>query len=535
MKIKFMGAAQTVTGSCFIVETKTARFAVDCGLHQGGAEIEKRNWDTDIYQPQQLDFIVITHAHIDHCGLLPRLVQKGFRGLVYATEPTGDLMNILLLDSAHIHEVEAGWNNKKLQRNGKKANFLPLYSTKDAEAVNPLIRRQPYNETFSPSAEIKIIFRNAGHILGSAMVEIVVIENEREIKLVFSGDIGRPQQLLMHDPVVIGDADYLFMESTYGNRNHKGEEESLEELASAIAYSYRNGQKVIIPAFAVERTQEIIYSLYLLSKQGKLPRDMPVYLDSPLAIKATKIFQRYLSHFDPETQAILNQGEDPLRLPQLVFSLSTEQSMQINELQGPAIVISASGMANAGRIKHHLRHNLWRDGASIVFVGFQAEGTTGRCIVDGAQKIRIFNEEIAVKAKIFTINGFSAHAGQDQLLDWLGNFRSPKMQLFLVHGEFSAQTRLAAVIREKLGFSVSIPEYLEEIKIAAGVRIEETKQPRIVKRSVEASQLVGDLKSRLDEIYVLMEKIDFLPASEQEEAADLLKQATGKINKFRAG
>jgi len=378
MKVKFLGAANTVTGSCFIVETTDSRFAVDCGMHQGGAETEKRNWDVAAYDPAHIDFFLITHAHIDHSGLLPRLVAHGFRGPVYATEPTGELLKILLLDSAHIQEVEAEWKNKKMRRNGKRSDCLPLYTKKDAQAVFPLIRTNNYDEQFIPVAGVEVKFKDAGHILGAAIAEILIEENGKRSKLVFSGDIGRPDQLLMKDPSSVCEADFLFMESTYGNRNHKGEKDSLNELAEAINYSYGRGEKVIIPAFAVERTQEILYSLHLLAKAGQLPQNMPVYLDSPLAIRATEIFRRYSSWLDSETQLLLKQGQDPLALPQLKFSLTTEQSIQINELQEPAIVISASGMADAGRIKHHLRHNLWREGASIVFVGFQAEGTTGR-------------------------------------------------------------------------------------------------------------------------------------------------------------
>ncbi len=446
MKIKFLGAAKEVTGSCFIIETDKTRFAVDCGMHQGSTEIEKRNWDIDVYDPKHIDFFLITHAHIDHSGLLPRMTQNGFRGPVYATEPTGDLIKILLLDSAHIQETEATSKIKRLQRYGKHEKILPLYTTKDAEAVGPLIKTKTYNEIFTPGSGIKANFLDAGHILGAAILELFIEENGSSTKLIFSGDIGRRHQLLMKDPVTVSDADYLFMESTYGDRDHKGEEDSLNEMAEAIQYSYSKGEKIIIPAFAVERTQEMLYSLYLLNRDGRLPKDIPVILDSPLAIKATEIFRRYRSYLDGETQSLLKNGEDPLDLPQLQFSSSTEQSMQINDMEGSAIVISASGMANAGRIRHHLRHNLWRSGASIVFVGFQAEGTPGRNIVDGAKKIRIFNEDIAVKAKIWTIGGFSADAGQSQLLEWLGQFRNKKMPIFLVHGEAAAQDVLASLI-----------------------------------------------------------------------------------------
>lgn len=533
MRIKFLGAARTVTGSCYVIETDRARFAVDCGMHQGSDQIERRNLNTAPYDPAHLDFFIITHAHIDHTGLLPRMTQNGFQGPIYATEPTADLVRVLLLDSAHIQEVEASGKNKRLQRTGMKADALPLYTTKDAEAVAPHLKTRKYNEIFSPAAGINVRFQDAGHILGAAMVELFIEENGETSKLVFSGDIGRPNQLLMKDPCLVRQADFLFMESTYGNRNHKGEEESLDELAEAIHYSYKNGEKVVIPAFAVERTQEILYSLHLLLRKGKLPKDMPVYLDSPLAIKATEIFRRYHSYLDGETQILLKNGEDPLQLPNLKMSTSTEDSIKINEKREPAIVISASGMANAGRIKHHLRHNLWRPGASIVFVGFQAEGTPGRRIVDGAKKIRIFNEDIAVAARVFTINGFSAHAGQDQLLAWLADFQTGGMQVFLVHGESSAEEHLASLIRERFGLSVTIPEYLEEIVLAPGAPVEEIKPPVTAVPPVDLSPLLADLKIRLDDVDAKMGKFQFLSAAQQAEIADLLRQTALNIDKIK--
>jgi len=530
MKIKFLGAAREVTGSCFIIETDKARFAVDCGMHQGTDEIEKRNWDVDIYEPGRIDFILITHAHIDHSGLLPRIVQKGFRGPIYATEPTGDLIKILLLDSAHIQEVETTWKIKKMQRYGKTNDVFPLYSTKDAESVGPLIKTKTYNEIFSPESGIKANFQDAGHILGAAILELFIEENGKSTKLIFTGDIGRRHQLLMKDPVILSEADYLFMESTYGDRNHKGEEDSLNELAEAIRYSYSRGEKVVIPAFAVERTQEMLYSLYLLSRDGRLPKDMPVFLDSPLAIKATEIFRRYRSYLDGDTQSLLKNGEDPLDLPQLQFSSTTAESMQINEMKGSAIIISASGMANAGRIKHHLRHNLWRPGASIVFVGFQAEGTPGRRIVDGAKTIRIFNEDIAIKAKVWTISGFSAHAGQNQLLDWLTHFENKKMQVFLVHGEISVQEHLASLIRERFGFAVTIPEYLEEVNLRLGAPIEEFKKPQAAAPKINWESLLDDLGSKISSLSAQQEKLKSLPASKQMEIKNLLQEVNQRMN-----
>jgi metallo-beta-lactamase family protein len=534
MKIKFLGAARAVTGSCFVIETDQARFAVDCGMHQGSALIEKRNWNADVYEAEKIDFFLITHAHIDHSGLLPLMVKNGFHNPIYTTEPTGDLVKILLLDSAHIQESEAKWKEKKLQRRGKMIEIEALYATKDAEAAAPLVKMKNYNEMFSPARGIKVNFQDAGHILGAAIVEIFIEENGTSTKLVFSGDIGRRHQLMVEDPSIIKEADYVFMESTYGDRNHKGEGESLDELANAIEYSYSRNEKIIIPAFAVERTQEMLYSLYLLNEQGKLPKDLPVFLDSPLAIKATEIFRRYHSYMDKDTHGILKSGDDPLDLPQLQFSSSTEQSMRINEMKGSAIVISASGMCTAGRIKHHLRHNLWRPGASVVFVGYQAEGTTGRRIVEGAKKIRIFNDELAVKAKIWTIGGFSAHAGQNQLIDWLKNFKTKQMKVFLVHGEYSAQETLASLIRERLGFDVTIPGYLEEILLKAGEKIKEIKAPLVEEEPrIDWDAFIGTLETKISDLKNRKKDIASLSLTRQMEILDMLKEADMNIDEAK--
>ena len=521
MKIKFMGAARTVTGSCYIIETHGHRFAVDCGMHQGNAEIEKRNWDVDIYQPADIDFFLITHAHIDHSGLLPRIIKKGFKGKIYTTPPTRDLLKILLLDSAHIQEMEAQWKSKKHLRSGEE-KIKPLYTQKDAEAVFPMFNVVSYGEVLEPFAGLKVTFKDAGHILGASLIELSLEENGATVKLVFSGDIGRPAQLLMEDPSVVDTADFLFLESTYGDRNHKNEDDSLNELAEAIAYSYGNKEKVIIPAFAVERTQEMMYCLYLLSKDGRLPPDMPVYLDSPLAIQATEIFRRHTAYLDDETRALIKKGEDPLYLPQLHFTPTTEESMAINNFSGPAIVISASGMADAGRIKHHLRHNIWREGASIVFVGFQAQGTTGRKIVDGAKKIRLFNEEIAVRAKVFTINGFSAHAGQSQLLDWLRHFRSRDMQVFLVHGEYGAQQALAGLIKERFGFQVMIPQYLEETTLEPGRVLKRVEYPEKAVPPIDWNYIIENIGVRFAQLRERRSQLESKPWMEQTEIRDQL-------------
>ena len=410
MKVKFLGAAGTVTGSCHVIETDTARFAIDCGMHQGNETIERRNLDTTVYEPRRMQFFLITHAHIDHSGLLPRMVRTGFSGKIYCTPPTRDLLGIMLEDSAHIQEMEAEWSSRKSRRHGGRA-VEALYTRADAAAAAALLEPVPYGQPFSPAPGVTAIYHDAGHILGSAFIELSIEKDGSRTRMLFSGDLGRPDQLLVNDPDKPVDADYLFLEGTYGDRDHKNEADSREELAQAILYSYERGGKVIIPAFAVERTQEVLFCLHLLLKAGKIPADMPVFVDSPLAIKATEIFTRNPQYLDANTRAYFERGENPLSLPNLRFTQTTEQSREINTLTGPAIVIAASGMCNAGRVKHHLRHNLWRPQASVVFVGFQAMGTPGRKIVDGVKEIRLLGEEVAVNARISTIGGFSSHGG----------------------------------------------------------------------------------------------------------------------------
>ncbi len=495
MKIKFLGAAKTVTGSCYMMEAAGVRFAVDCGLHQGNREIEARNADYVVYQPRKIDFFLITHAHMDHAGLLPRMCKHGFKAPVYVTPPTRDLLEIMLQDSAHIQEMEAEWANKRSARKGARA-AEPLYSQADAAAVLPLMRKINYNEPFEPAPGIKVVYRDAGHILGSAFIEMWVTENGSTMKLVFSGDLGRPDQLIIKDPTFAEEADYLFLESTYGDRDHKDVDTSRDELAEAISYSYAHGEKVIIPAFAVERTQEVLFTLHMLSKAGKLPLDMPVYVDSPLAIRATEIFRQHPEYLESELGKGLTTGDDPFKMPHLKFTLTTDESRRINTSDGPAVVISASGMCNAGRIKHHLRHNLWRKGASIVFVGYQGQGTPGRKIVDGVKTLRILGEDVQVGAKVFTIGGFSAHAGQSQIMDWLKHFKRKGMEIFLMHGENGAINTLGALITKQLGFQVHMPEYLEECILKPGITPAITLDTEKSMPRVDWNFLLGDTETK---------------------------------------
>ena len=462
VKVTCLGAAGSVTGSNFLVETTTGKkLLVDCGMFQGGKKMELRNWRDWDFDPSQIQTMFLTHAHIDHSGRIPKLVREGFKGRILATGPTVQLCHIMLLDSAHVQEMDAQWQSRRNRRRAKD-EIRPLYTMEDAQGSLQYLTPVETDEIIEVNEGVRARFRNAGHILGSSILELWVKENDHEIKIVFSGDIGKANQLILKDPAEIFNADYLFVESTYGNRVHKPMDESKAELLEAIDYAYRNGEKVIIPAFAVERTQEVIYLLSEFHRAGKLP-DMPVYLDSPLAIKATEIFKKNRKYYDEETMAIVNNGSDPFDLPGLRYSEKTADSMAINERRGPAIVIAGNGMCTAGRIKHHLKHNLWREGASIVIVGFQANGSTGRKILEGNKSVKIFGEDVAVRARVFTIGGFSAHADRNDLLEWVGNFVESRPRVFVVHGETLVSEEFAGLIGEKFGLTAHVPRWRERL------------------------------------------------------------------------
>ncbi|WP_456325460.1 MBL fold metallo-hydrolase RNA specificity domain-containing protein [Desulfonauticus submarinus] len=533
MKVKFLGAAKTVTGSCFILSYNGKRFAIDCGMHQGNKEIEKRNLNFIEYKPSELDFIIITHAHIDHSGLLPKMVKEGFKGKIYLTPPTADLLDIMLKDSAHVQEIETEWKKKKRARKGKENKIEPLYVQDDVEKTLPLFEKVDYLTPVSPFEGVEFIFYDAGHILGSASIKLTIQDGDKHYDFIFSGDLGRPHQLIVNDPTYFERADFLFLESTYGDRDHKNEDKSRDELLDAILYSYKNKEKVIIPAFAVERTQEILFSLYFLYKDGKLPSDMPVFLDSPLAIRATEVFKKHYKYFDDIGKSLIENGENPLAFPNLKYSLTAQDSMRLNKMNGPAIIISASGMAHAGRIKHHLKHNLWKPGASVVFVGFQAKGTTGRKIVDGAKSVKIFGEEIAVRAKVYTINGFSSHAGQSQLLEWLSHFRNKKMKIFLVHGEEEKQRILAGLIKERYGFDIYIPEYLEECTISLD-KVVGKVNTEVATPSINWDYLFDEIKSKVEELEQKQSVLASLDWTEQADLREDILQVVNMLNKVHS-
>ncbi|MBD5417757.1 MAG: MBL fold metallo-hydrolase [Desulfovibrio sp.] len=529
MKIQFLGAARTVTGSCHMIEAAGSRFSIDCGMHQGNRTIEARNRNLAPYRPRALDFVILTHAHMDHAGLLPALAANGFKGPIYCTTATADLLGVMLEDSAHIQEMEAEREAKKFRRRGLKHPPAPLYTVEDARKAAALLRPVDYHAPFEPAPGVRAVLHDAGHILGSGTVRLEVEEGGALTSLIFSGDIGRPDALIVRDPETPPAADYVFMESTYGDRNHKNEGESEAELAAAIAWAHGHGEKVIIPAFAVERSQEVLYCLLNVWRSGGLPDDMPIFLDSPLAIRATEIFTRHGELFDEAARALYHDADAAAFMARVQYTLSAQESMRINALDGPAIVISASGMCNAGRIRHHLRHNLWRPGASVVFVGYQAQGTPGRRLVEKAASLRLFGEEVACAARIFTINGFSGHAGQSQLLDWLaplaGETARRRPQVVLVHGEPRAQAALGALIKERFDITPLSPDYLEQLTLqdsrVAGVEHHEEARP-----PVDLTALTKNLERKL----ALLREKAAAPRDEQAELSEELSEALARLD-----
>lgn len=460
MKVTFLGGVRTVTGSATLFEKGSLKWLVDCGMFQGGKEVEKKNYLTGPYHPKDLAFILLTHAHIDHSGLIPRLAREGFQGKVVCTKTTLDLCEVMLRDSGHIQEMEAEWQGRKNRRSGRRGT-APLYTVKDAEKSLRFFFPVHYNEIISLANGLKVRFQDAGHILGSAIIELWIEEGGEKKTLVFSGDLGNSGQPIVRDPSWVKEADLLWLESTYGNRVQKSREDTVKELLKIIREAIAHQAKVIIPAFAVDRTQNIIYTLGQFMREGSIP-SLPVYIDSPLAISATEIFKRNPDCFDREAREILLQGESPFDLPEIVYSRTTEESKAINEDRRPGIIISASGMCDSGRIQHHLKHHLWREKSHIVFIGYQGEGTIGRRIVDGAESVRLFGEEIAVRAHVHTLGGFSAHADQKGLLEWLSHFENPNLEVFVNHGEEKASTELARLIRERFHLKAHIPQWREK-------------------------------------------------------------------------
>jgi len=456
IRITFYGAARVVTGSCYLLEHENVKFLVDCGLFQGSKQLKERNYGDFPFHPGEIDFVLLTHAHIDHSGLLPKLYRSGFSGPTYGTSGTVELCQVMLPDSGHIQEMEVERKNRKLLRSGGKL-LQPIYTAVEAEECLKYFKKVDYDQEFVPATGIKVTMRDAGHILGSAMLEISYLEEGRPVKIVFTGDLGRSDRPIINDPTIIKEADFLVMESTYGNRFHEDIDDNEITLAEVINQTFQQGGNVIIPAFAVDRTQDLLLTLNKMIEAGKIDPKC-IYIDSPLAISATEIFCRHPQYYDEETTDFMeNYGACPFLLPNLNFSRTAEESRSLNEIKKGAIIISASGMADAGRIKHHLKHNLWRKECAVVFVGYQAAGTLGRRLVDGEKRVRIHGEEIAVNARIVMLEGYSAHSDQSEILAWLAGFEKMPREIFVTHGEEEASLHLAQLIKERFHGEVTVP------------------------------------------------------------------------------
>lgn len=527
MRLTFLGASGMVTGSSYLLEAGESKILVDCGMFQGSKATEALNRRAFRFEPAAIDAVLLTHAHIDHSGLLPKLCKAGYKGKIHATEATADLCRIMLPDSAHIQEFEAEIAGRKGRRAGKPP-LEPLYTVDDAYACLKNFARQPYNQKLDITPEVAVRFNDAGHILGSSIIEIWVTENGKTVKVVFSGDLGQPDQPLIKDPSPIAAADYIVMESTYGNRNHEHYDKG-EALAAIINETAARGGNIVIPAFAVGRTQTIIYYLYKLLKAGKIP-DIPVFIDSPLAISATDIFAHHPEIFDDEAHEILyDKNKNINKLLRLKFTRTSEESKAINFLKEPAIIISASGMADAGRILHHLKHNLWRPESSVVLVGYQAEGSLGRRLVEGVKRVKIVGEEVSVRAKIHNLDGFSAHADQEYLVKWLTMFREPPANIFVVHGELEQSTAFAGVITAKLGYPAYVPNFGDVAVIdGRSFSIEASGMVLVDPAVVELQELIEQLDSEFME---LRKRLESAGAADPAKLSALLRGAQ-KVRKY---
>ena len=547
MKITFLGATRAVTGSNYLVEAAGKKFLVDCGLHQGSFEEELMNDKPFDYDVKDIDFMLLTHAHIDHSGRIPKLYKDGYRNPIYATKATVDLCSIMLPDSGHIQETENDYKNKRRMRAGQKPVLEPLYTAKDAIDCMEVFVPEKYDELVDIAPGIVVRFNDAGHMLGSSIIEIWVTEDGKEQKITFTGDLGNNDIPLLSSPTMIDDTDYLVMESTYGNRLHNRNDEKSTLFLDIVSETIQRGGTVVIPSFAVGRTQEILYELNQVKEQHldddefkkeyEILMKTPVYVDSPLAVSATQIFKQNLELFKPEVQEFIERGDNPLEFPGLQFTQSVDDSKALNESTEPCIIISASGMCDVGRIKHHLKHNIWNPTSTILFVGYQAPGTLGRRIVDGAKTVKIFGEEFTVAAEIKYIEGFSGHADQSGLMNFIGSFRTKKPKhIFLVHGEPDPQDVLQGKIEEEFpDIDVQVPVYGQEFEL--NNPDEELKTEQIytnpIKKDLDRLDLISkmiSLESELKDMRKSIEEDVRISSSNDEEMNRLNK----KVNDLRA-
>ena len=462
MKLHFLGGAQSVTGSRHFIEASGANILLDCGLYQERSFLD-RNWQPFVIPPETLDAVLLSHAHIDHCGLLPKLAREGFKGPIHCTPATADIARIMLLDSAHIQEEDAAFKKRRHQREGRKGPYpeMPLYTVEEAESCIDQFAPVEYGETFRIGKGVEATFHDAGHVFGSSVIDIGVKEDGEQRKLLFSGDLGRPDQPILHNPTVFDEADYVLIESTYGDRLHEDVDTISGELAEVINSTVEAGGNIVIPSFALERSQHLMYYLNKLLLSRRIPR-LKVFIDSPMAVRITEVFEKHPDLYDKELTALMQQGKSPFDFLGLTLVRSVEDSKAINHIRGSVIVIAGSGMCTGGRIKHHLVNNIARAKSTILFVGYQATGTLGRHIVGGANEARILGKRYPVRARIVQIDGFSAHADRDELFGWISSLNSPPRHVFVVHGEADTAANFAGFLEEKTGWNISVPRYREE-------------------------------------------------------------------------
>jgi metallo-beta-lactamase family protein len=465
LKIKFLGATRQVTGSSYLLEAGGLKILVDCGLFQE-RDYSYRNWQAFPVPPQQIQHLLLTHVHIDHSGLVPKLVKEGFNREILLTPASKELFPIVLLDSARTQEEDAAFKKRRHEKEGRKGPYpeIPLYTVQDTEKCFPLLRDLPYEQPFQLNDQVTVCFHDAGHILGSAMIEVTVRDEDKTKSIVFSGDVGQWNKPLLRDPSFFERADYVVMESTYGDRKHENLQEAEDKLGKTVNDTINAGGNVIIPTFAIERAQELMYYFSKLAREGRIPY-VKTFLDSPMAVGITRVFEQCVKSLDDEAQSLFKDGKSPFDFPGLTLVESVEASKAINLVKGSVVIMAGSGMIDGGRIKHHLVKNITHPESTLLFVGYQAAGTLGRQILDGVSPVRIFGQLYPVQMKIQEIEGFSAHADMNDLERWLNNFKSPPSQVFLTHGEENAIQSLENYIHSKDGWQVSAPTYLEEYKL----------------------------------------------------------------------
>ncbi len=466
LKITFLGAAQNVTGSRYLLEANGYKLLIDCGLYQE-RQFQGRNWDTFPIPPAELDAILLTHAHVDHCGLLPKLVRDGFAGRVYCTAPTADIARIVLLDAAKLAVEDAAFKQKRHTREGRKGAFPeePLYTVEDAQRCQDIFSVVPYDETFSLFDNLDVCFRNVGHILGAASIRVETRYNGDTRSLLFSGDLGRWDKPILLDPANFAQADYIICESTYGDRRHEDSADIKQHLCDIINNAQAAGGNIVIPSFAIERAQELLYYLNELLLEDCIPH-LITFVDSPMAVSVTEVFKNHPDLFDKDMREHLRNNQSPFDFPGLVMSRTTRQSKAINHIKGTAIIIAGAGMCTGGRIKHHLVNNITRPESTILFVGYQAHGTLGRIIVDGQPEVRILGQKYPVRARIERLFGFSAHADQDELLRWLGEIGNTPRRVFVTHGESETAQKFAQLLTKKKNWPTHVPKYQESVTLS---------------------------------------------------------------------